>query len=369
VDKNLTTEIYHYWLGNISKISSAKIDGLLSVFSTVKEIFECSRNELIHKTDLKEAEIDHLLASRNKDTIQKSYEALQKKGIVYLSKLDSSYPEKLKNICQAPFGLYQKGIMPKQGQKALAIVGARECTLYGREIAKYLAGAVAREGIDVISGLARGIDSYAHLGALHVGGNTIAILGCGIDICYPKENFNLFIEIQHKGCILSEFSPGTPPLASNFPMRNRMISGLSDGIVVIEAKEKSGSLITVDIGLEQGKEIYAVPGRMTDLTSSGCNNLIKMGAKLVATPQDILEDFVVNYRMPARDIPLLKSEEKSVYNTLSLDPKHITIIAQETNLPLSMLTEVLLNMEMNHWIHQTIKNYYVLGSHIDKKHL
>jgi DNA processing protein len=372
----MTSEEYNYWLGSIPGIGSAKIDKLLSEFKNTKEIYESTRNELIHRTNLKETEIDLLLASRNNDRIRKTYGVLKEKRITYVTKQDSNYPERLKNICQAPFGLYIKGKLPQKERKALAIVGARNCTIYGREIAKYLAGAIAREGIDIISGLARGIDSYAHLGAIRGKGKTYAVLGCGIDICYPKENLNLYMEIQQNGGILSEFSLGSSPLAFNFPIRNRIISGLSDGVLVIEAKEKSGSLITVDIGLEQGKEIYAVPGRMTDLSSSGCNNLIKIGAKPVTSPQDILEDFIVNYRKEIQNIselqctpsvidkkhthPLLNPEERLIYNTLSLDAKHITIIAQETRLDFTALAETLLHMEMKHLIHQTIKNYYII---------
>ena len=270
----------------------------------------------------------------------------------------------MRNIYAAPFALYVKGKLPPKDMKILAVVGARECSAYGMEVAKYVAGMVAKQGIAIISGLARGIDTYAHMGALGVDGITYGVLGCGIDICYPRENIKLYMDMQNKGCIISEYAPGISPYACNFPMRNRIISGLSDGILVIEAREKSGSLITVDMGLEQGKDIYAIPGRITDKLSGGCNNLIKMGAKLIASPQDILEEFEFQYSNSNQDnnlsLHLLSPEEQIIYDTLNLNPKHIDEIALETRISIYILMEKLLEMELKNIVKQSIKNFFII---------
>ncbi|MGB4657780.1 MAG: DNA-processing protein DprA, partial [Mobilitalea sp.] len=298
--------------------------------------------------------------------IVESYAKLEKSQIRFITKEDEGYPDKLRQIYNAPFSIYLKGKLPAVGVKVLSVVGARDCSPYGKEMAKYLAGAAAAEGIAVVSGLARGIDAFAHEGAMMGGGSTYAVLGCGIDICYPKENINVYMDIQSTGGILSEYAPGVLPFAGNFPMRNRIISGMCDGILVIEAKEKSGSLITVDMGLEQGKNIYALPGRATDSISEGCNNLIKMGAKLVTSPKDILEDFLPDYEQRQKkqerraSIMQMSPDAAIIYQSLSREPKHIEEIAGATQLQMAVLMEELLMLELRGTIKQSLKNYYAI---------
>ncbi len=355
-------EEYNFWLANIPGFGAIRIDQLLQVFKTAEEIYHADVNSLKHLAMLKEEELDKLVNNREENKIRESYQKLQDRKIRFVTKDDPEYPGRLKEIYGAPFALYVKGSLPPDHRKTLAIIGARDCSAYGMEIAKYLSGAVAREGIAVISGLARGIDSCAHIGALNAGGSTYGVLGCGIDICYPKENINLYMELQKDGGILSEYAPGIQPLAGHFPMRNRIISGLSDGILVIEARKKSGTLITVDIGLEQGKNIYALPGRITDLLSTGCNNLIKMGAKPVTTPEDILEDYQicsVTKHTEHSSCLGLSPEELKIYRVLDREPKHLEDISMTTQIPLNQLMEHLLSMEMSGMIRQTIRNYYV----------
>lgn len=366
----MTKEEYYYWLANIEQIGQKKRELLLQVFNTVEELFYASGKELeIFKEEccppemrFSDQDIVRILNSRIPDKIQEAYTKLKNNGIYFVSREDERYPDKLRSIYDAPYALYYKGSLPKPGQKLLAVIGARECSAYGREMARYLAKVIAASGVPVISGLARGIDSYAHEGALNGGGITYAVLGCGIDICYPKENLDLYMEIQKQGAVISEYHPKVSPIAGNFPMRNRIISGLSDAILVIEAREKSGSLITVDLGLEQGKEIYALPGKATDQLSRGCNNLIKMGAKLVTSPEDILEDFLPDYDEKTsknkKNNKLLELDENIVYASLCLEPKHIEEIAVLTGLPMDILTERLLLLELKGFIRQTMKNYY-----------
>jgi DNA processing protein len=366
----MKNEELNYWLSNIKNIGIKKIEMLLQVFGSAEGVFHASRRELekfkedyAFELRMSDVDVEAIIYSRNLEKIQLDYAKLKKNGIYFVSKEDERYPGKLKHIYGAPYALYVKGKLPREDEKVLAVVGARECSPYGKEMAKYLAAAVAKEGIAIVSGLARGIDSYAHEGALISGGVTYGIMGCGIDICYPKENINLYMEMQKEGGILSEYAPGIQPFAGNFPMRNRIISGLCDGILVIEAKEKSGSLITVDMGLEQGKEIYTLPGRVTDRLSTGCNNLIKMGAKLVTNPKDILEDFLPNYEQTMDELKknnkLLESNGKIVYASLCLEPKHIEEIAIQTGLSMDLLMEQLLLLELRGFARQTMKNYYV----------
>ncbi len=209
----------------------------------------------------------------------------------YIRKTDPEYPEVLHHYERMPSGLYLKGNLPDPDRKTVAVVGARNCSSYGRNAAFHFAEVLVREGVQIISGLAYGIDTWAHKGALKGGGRTFAVLGCGADVCYPKENYLLYEELlKNGGGILSEYEPGTPPLAWHFPIRNRIISGLADLVLVVEARKKSGSLITADYALEQGKSIFAVPGRVDDACSAGCNALIAQGAGIAWNPEVLLEE-------------------------------------------------------------------------------
>jgi DNA processing protein len=365
-------DIYKYWIGSIPNIRAKKIEAMLDYFKSPKEAYYSSVSAL---EDMKNSSIDKgisftdrdlelIYTSRDINIIRRNYDYIKKHEIKFITLLDDSYPDKLRHIYDAPFMLYIKGRPLPKDKKAISIVGARQCSVYGKETAKYLAGALAKEGIIIISGLARGIDSYAHMGALEQNGSTYGIMGCGIDICYPEENINLYMDIQKEGGIISEYGPGIKPLAYHFPMRNRIISALSDGILVIEAREKSGSLITVDMGLEQGKNIYAVPGRITDKLSEGCNNLIKMGAKVVTSVMDILED-LGPYTLSKDDNQMginncmLSHEEQSIYELIDLSPKYIEELIYLTGLNISEIMEHLLSLELKDMIYQPMKNYYV----------
>ncbi len=367
----MTSKEYNYWLANIERVGNKKISRLLEVFGTAEEIFKATKEELLRfqsqfnlASQFSAQDVESIIKSRNKQEIQHNYAKLIRDGIYFVAKEDNDYPKKLKNIYDAPFALYVRGKLPDENLKILAIVGARECTEYGKEMAKHLAREIAREGVAIISGLARGIDTCAHVGALEVGGLTYGVIGSGIDICYPRENINVFSRMINEGGVLSEYAPGVQPIAGNFPMRNRIISGLSDGVLVIEAREKSGSLITVDMGLEQGKDIYALPGKATDRLSGGCNNLIKMGAKLVTCAKDILEDLVLNYEQIPNDLKknnkILETDGKIVYACLSFEPMHIGEISDKTGIPMDLLLEQLLFLELRGYILQIRKNYYIV---------
>lgn len=213
-----------------------------------------------------------------KQQAQNGWEKLKEKNIIYCSYYNEQlYPHRLRQIYRPPKHLYGKGKMPDQSRTAVGIVGARECTPYGRDMARMFGYRLAEAGVNVISGMARGIDGWAHQGALESGGETFAVLGCGVDICYPAEHRRLYNSIVKHGGILSEFPIEMKAKKIFFPLRNQIISGLSDGILVVEAKERSGSLITADAALEQGKDVFVVPGRIGDVLSEGCNRLIRQG--------------------------------------------------------------------------------------------
>lgn len=206
-----------------------------------------------------------------------------------ITKNDREYPELLRQIRSAPRRLYVRGRLPDESLPAVAIIGARSCSSYGQEMAQWFASEMAAAGVQIISGMARGIDGIAQRAALEAGGDSFGILGCGTDICYPAENRELYECLIKKGGLISEHPQGTSPLPMHFPSRNRIISALADCVLVIEAKEKSGTLITVDFALEQGKDVFALPGRLTDALSGGCNRLLRQGAGLVLSPQELLE--------------------------------------------------------------------------------
>ena len=276
---------------------------------------------------------------------------------------DETYPVRLRTIPNAPYGIYVKGCLPKSDNRTVAIVGARMCSEYGRKVAGELAEQLAVRGNCIVSGMARGIDSAGHEGALAAGGITCAVLGCGVDICYPKSGNDIYRRILDRGSIISEYPPGTEPLAAYFPQRNRIISGISDIVVVVEAKERSGSLITADFALEQGRDIYAVPGRICDPLSAGCNNLIRQGAGIFTNVDEFLKelDLCGNGTSQVGNIEklLLEKEERLVYSCVDLRPKNIEELLWETHLSMPELAQMLAGLMQKGFVTETFKNCYI----------
>lgn len=298
----------------------------------------------------------------NIEETEKQWRNLEEKRIKFVYWTEKEFPQKLRQIPDAPLGLFYKGHLPKE-EPSIAIVGSRTPSAYGREMASYFARELAGAGITVISGLAYGIDVSAHKGALEAKGVTYGVLGCGPDIVYPKENFSVYEKMEERGGILSEYGPGTIPASFRFPERNRIISGLSDGILVIEARERSGSLITADQALDQGKEVFALPGRATDPLSEGTNWLIREGSRLVTKPSQILEELFRLCEKKAKNSlteeKLLDKKEKVVYDCLSLDPKSIEEIINRTNYSVSDVISILFRLELNGYVSQIVKDYYI----------
>lgn len=273
------------------------------------------------------------------------------------------YPIRLRQLPGMPSCLYVNGRLPQEGVATVGIVGARNCSGYGRQIAWEYAKIFSDYGVQVISGMAVGIDGESHRGALQGRTPTFAVLGCGIDVCYPRENRELFEQIPQMGGMISEYPPGIPPIGRNFPARNRIISGLSDVLLVVEARKKSGSLITVDFALEQGKSVFAVPGRVTDALSEGCNYLITQGAGVALSPEMVLNELGIDtYREKAGNKKSklgLASGLDLVYSCVDFRPTNYETLIRECGYPPGQVLSLLTELQMLGLVGEVGKNYYV----------
>ena len=355
--------MYAYWLSNVPGMTSHKIARIRMECETAEEIYGLRERELEKLKGLTEIETAAILESKKTWNLEKEWVELQEKGISFVSLEDSDYPKKLAQIINAPYALYYRGHLPDEKKKSVAIVGARTRSAYGSQIAGRLGQCLGEAGVDVISGMAYGIDADGHKGALDGGGKTFAVLGCGVDVCYPPSNKYLYQKIQEEGGILSEFAPGTQPRSSLFPQRNRIISGLSDYTVVIEARLKSGSLITADYAMEQGREVYALPGRVTDALSQGCNALLQQGAGVITSVEDFIKELKIGEVNSASQMNfqklLLEKDELLVYSLLDLRPVGLGSMVEKSPYSLSELLEILGRLEQKGFIKETIPNFYV----------
>ena len=349
------------------------LNKLLEYYGNAKNLYFSGREELCKAcfvTGINDINIiDEIDNTRELNSIKEMISRLEMDNTGLITRNEDLYPEKLKNITDSPVLLYYKGNRSlfdkykKKDLKNIAIVGARNCTEYGRKTAYELAYNLARNNINIISGMARGIDKAAHLGALDAGGITTAILGSGINVCYPSENRDIYRRIMEKGIVISEYGLDENPLAWHFPMRNRIISGLCDAIIVVEAREKSGSLITAERALEQGKDIYAVPGRINDKLSRGCNNLIKEGAGIVISPEQIMDDLdivmgVTDGFEKNKNITLEKDLEL-LYSCVDYFPKNIEQLMCESKMGSVQFLKNIITLQMMNLIDEPTKNVYV----------
>ena len=289
--KKIEEKYYKIWITLIKGIGIKRYINLIKKFKTIKNIFSASVKDLENIQLIDEKLIQNILNPQNKILAKKHLVYMEKNNIDIISIEDVEYPLKLVSIYNPHICLYIKGNKEIFKEKSIGIIGFRECTQYGKEIAQKFSYNLAKNKINIVSGLARGIDSEAHLGATYAKGWTTAVLGNGLDTVYPKENYYLVDKIlRNDGAIISEYPIGAKPEKMNFPARNRIISGISDGLLVVEAKKKSGTLITVDFALEQGRDVFLVPGNINSLNSEGTNDLIKQGGRLVTCYEDILEE-------------------------------------------------------------------------------
>lgn len=359
-----TKEVFAaFWLTHLTKIPLLKLKQWVEACGGMTAFYDEGWKRL--KGLLPEEQI--YIEKKIKDPeIYRNWERLKRGEFRFASLKDADYPQALRKLPDAPFGLYWKGKLPDPGRSCVAIVGARKSTIYGQEFAYGLARELGGSKVDVISGLAAGIDAAGHRGCMDGGGITYGVLGCGIDRIYPKENLSLYEKMSETGGVVSEYCPGTAPLSILFPRRNRIISALSDMVVVVEAKERSGSLITVDFALEQGKEIGAVPGRPCDPLSLGCNRLIRQGAKCILEAEDVLEELsgiitaseaVISPIKVKKDLGLAP-KEKMVYSCLRLEPKFIDDILCQIDLPVWEGIQILAELEIKGIIKQNPHQYY-----------
>jgi DNA processing protein len=337
---------------------------LLTVFGKPENIFGAAQGDLTAVEGIGTQKAKNIKAFSSWKEVEEKIKIIEKSGIKTVPIGDPSYPEMLRETGDAPVILYTKGDVLPQDKFAIAIVGSRKLTHYGAYAAENVSQDLASMGFTVVSGMARGVESISHRGALKAGGRAIAVLGSGPDVPYPPENKTLMERIVDSGCVVSEFLPGTPPEKENFPRRNRLISGLSLGVLVIEAAADSGALITARYALEQGREVFAIPGNITSSNSEGTNDLIRKGAVLTRKAEDIVEELapVLKGFIRSRDKMKIEitDEEKGIFSLLSGEPKQIDVISRESGLPASKALGVLLGLELKGAVKQISgKRFYL----------
>jgi len=355
-----------YWLGfNLVKgIGPAKLAILIDKYGDVRSAWNASIHDL-SALGIDRRSIEAFTELRTNVDLDRELEAVQQAGVNLLVWESPGYPRYLKQIAHPPPLLYVRGVVDERDDWALAVVGTRRKTAYGRQVTEDLVRGLVNNGITIVSGLARGIDSIAHKTALEMSGRTIAVLGSGVDIIYPSENRSMAAEIvEGHGALISEFPIGTKPEARNFPPRNRVISGLSMGVIVVEAGKRSGALITADFALEQDREVFAVPGNITSPASRGTNALIQEGAKLVRDVQDVLEE--LNMVMTQESAPVQMSmpesaEEVKILQSLTHQPVHIDEITRSADLSSAVVNSTLTLMELKGMVRQVGGMQYVLA--------
>lgn len=352
-------------LNMIPSLGSISIKRLLECFSCPKKIFQATEQELSKIESISACKISAIKKAKQSTNLNLELELARENKIDIVTILDKDYPENLKNIYDPPAVLYIRGKLLDCDYNSIAMVGSRRASFYGISTASRLSSDLSGLGITVVSGLARGIDTASHKGALAAKGRTIAVLGSGLLKIYPPENKKLAEEISASGAVISEFNLEMPPLARNFPRRNRIISGFSLGVVVVEAARNSGALITADLALQQSREVFAVPGKMDSVTSMGTHGLIKQGAKLISNSGDIIEEIAIklkgftdvkkkgNIKKECVEENLavaLDKNAKSVYEILSKEPKHIDEIINLTKMKISELSSVIMKLQLNNMV-------------------
>lgn len=356
---------YKYWWMQLQGLGNRTKRVMLEHYKSAQNIYGLSEKTLQEDGILDEKQRIRFLKAREQCNLDVLYRDFLETGQSFVTLEDAEYPYYLKEVFDAPYGMYVRGELPDT-KKIIAMVGARGCSAYGKKIAQELAYFLGKHGYVVISGMARGIDAYAHMGCLQARAKTIAVLGCGVDVCYPAEHRKLYEQIISEGCVLSEYAPGSKPIARQFPPRNRIISGIARYVVVVEAKERSGSLITTDFALEQGKDIYVVPGRMTDTLSTGCNRLIAQGAGIITSYEQFLQeieetqltDLTCGGAFASNEI-LLEKDELLVYSCFDFYPKSIEDVLQETGLELLYLLSVIMQLCDKGMLRECFKNQYI----------
>ena len=355
-----------YWVGFniVQQIGPVRVQRLLSHFGDLRSAWQAPAAEL-RGAGLNRRALENLLSARRELDLDTEMEKIERAGVTVLRLDSQEYPPRLLHVQHPPPVLYVKGTILHRDEWAVAVVGTRRATTYGKEVTRRIAGDLARSGVTVVSGLARGIDSCAHRAALEAGGRTIAILGCGIDIIYPPENARLARDIADHGALITEYCMGTRPEGRNFPPRNRIVSGICLGTLVTEAGLGSGALITADYALEQGRETFAVPGSVFKSTCAGTNRLIQRGeAKLVTNVNSILEELnlsTISQQVEVQEIVPSNSTESDLLRHITAEPIHIDQLGRATGLPIPQVSSVLALMELKGMVRQVGGMNYILA--------
>lgn len=353
-----------YWIGfNIVKgIGPAKLRALLEAFGDIESAWHASPDAL-RAAGLDRRAVETLPAARAALNLDAELAKLQRAGVATLTWADDDYPRRLREIPNSPPVLYLRGRLTEADEFAVAVVGTRRPSAYGQQATSELVSALAASGVTVVSGLARGIDAAAHRAALEAGGRTLAVLGSGLDRVYPTEHARLAEAVAGNGAVISDYPLGTPPESGNFPPRNRIISGLAMGVLVVEAGETSGALITADVAGEQGRPVFAVPGSILSRSSRGANRLIQQGATIVTRPEDILEELnltmAVQHTQARAALPTDETE-RTLLDYLSVEPTHIDELRALANLPIAHVSSALALMELKGMVRQVGGMNYVL---------
>ncbi len=353
-------------IAGLGKIGYAR---LIEKYGSPEKVFQADPEELSSIEGVRKNTALAICKFKRAEKIDRELDELERQKVEVLTSKDPWYPLLLAKIHDPPPYLYYKGTLSIQDRRSLAVVGSRQASPYGIKVTERLTWVLAQKTLTIVSGMARGIDAAAHQGALMGQGRTIAVLGSGLDVVYPQENKKLFERIIESGLVYSEFPLGTLPERQNFPIRNRIISGLSLGVVIVEATQRSGSLITARLALDQGREVFAVPGSVESFKSSGTHSLIKQGAKLVEHAQDILEElhWEETSQQSASGLigrieekaPSLSPREKQIWDLLSDGSQHVDQIVRQTGIGISPLLSLLLEMELKGLIKQQPGKYFI----------
>ena len=353
----------HYWVGLnlIRGIGPAKFRALLDFFGSAQAAWNAD-GQTLRAAGLDKRALSNLIETRSRTELATVVQKIESTGVSIITWEDSTYPLYLLEIADPPPVLYVRGDLQTRDQWAVAVVGTRRATPYGKLMTRELVTGLVQSGATIVSGLARGIDAIAHQSALEVGGRTIAVLGSGINRIYPPEHRRLATRVTAQGAMVSEFPPGTPPESGNFPRRNRIISGLSLGVLVVEAGRKSGAIITANYALDQGREVFAVPGNINSRNSLGTNRLIQQGAKLVLNANDILEELnmtMVDEKVATQLALPTTPEEARLLQLLAGQPCHVDELSRHSGLPVAKVTSTLTMMELKGLVQQVEGMSYV----------
>ena len=368
----MSNEEIKYWVGFslIPGIGRVKLTQLENYFGNLEDAWGATPAEL-KQSGLDSGSIRAITSWQPKISLEAEMEKLDRYGVRVLTCHDQDYPSRLKEIYDYPPLLYVRGSLLPEDEWCLAVVGTRRATVYGRQVTEEIVADLARSRITVVSGLAKGIDSIAHRSALEAGGRTIAIFACGLDIVYPAENANLARSIIQRGALISEYPLGTRPKADNFPRRNRIMSGLSLGVLVIEAGNTSGAMITAHLALEQNREVFSIPGSILSPASTGTNRLIQEGAKLVGDYTDVLEELNlmnVAHQMEMKEVVPPSETESLLLKQLGAEPTHIDKVCRSSSLPMSTVSSTLAMMELKGLVKQVGNMNYVLAREVREEY-